>query len=164
LGPPCDSAFGRMLISWELFSIIRGNVVEVLKQLQTKVDGVIFSTSNETRLTGEAWKSSRVGILDSVQENCAIISGMCALTDNKLAVVLDREPDQAKDLDASGPHIRCPKCGWTPRKHDLWSCDCGHLWNTFDTGGICPACLHAWAMTQCLSCKGWSPHSDWYAD
>src|ERR1700733_9109504 len=86
-------------------------------------------------------ESSRVGILDSVQENCAIISGMCALTDDKLAVVLDREPDQAKDLDASGPRIRCPKCGWEPRKHDLWSCDCGHLWNTFDTGGIWPACL-----------------------
>lgn len=27
----------------------------------------------------------------------------------------------------------------------------------------CPACLHQWTSTQCLSCSGWSPHSDWYS-
>jgi hypothetical protein len=32
--------------------------------------------------------------------------------------------------------------------------------NTFDTGGICPACPHQWTDTQCLSCSHWSPHSD----
>jgi hypothetical protein len=26
-----------------------------------------------------------------------------------------------------------------------------------------PACLHQWTSTQCLSCNGWSPHSDWYS-
>ncbi len=37
------------------------------------------------------------------------------------------------------------------------------LWNTFDTGGVCLACLHQCTSTQCLSCTRWSPHSDWYA-
>jgi hypothetical protein len=36
-------------------------------------------------------------------------------------------------------------------------------WNTFDTGGVCPACLHQWIETQCLSCSRWSPHSRWYS-
>src|ERR1019366_5214284 len=39
------------------------------------------------------------------------------------------------------PRIRCPLCGCSPRKDDRWSCTCGHIWNTFDTGGVCPACL-----------------------
>ncbi len=32
------------------------------------------------------------------------------------SVVLDREPDQEKSLDPSGPRIRCPLCGSSPRK------------------------------------------------
>jgi hypothetical protein len=62
----------------------------------------------------------------------------------------------------SGPRIRCPKCGWTPRREDRWDCDCGHSWNTFDTGGVCPGCMQQWKETQCLSCHQWSPHSEWY--
>jgi hypothetical protein len=31
---------------------------------------------------------------------------MCALTDDKPAVVIDREPDQEKSLDPSGPRMR----------------------------------------------------------
>lgn len=62
----------------------------------------------------------------------------------------------------SGPRIRCPLCGWTPGPDDRWSCACGHVWNTFDTGGVCPGCLHQWTSTQCLACLRWSPHSDWY--
>jgi len=45
---------------------------------------------------------------------------MCALSDGsaKSSVVLDRELDQKKSLDPSGPRIRCPLCGWSPRKDD----------------------------------------------
>jgi hypothetical protein len=88
---------------------------------------------------------------------------MCAANDDQSVAVLDRELDEEKSLQPSGPRIRCPLCGWSPRKHDVWSCSCVHLWNTFGTGGVCPACLHQWTSTQCLSCNGWSAHSDWYA-
>jgi hypothetical protein len=61
-----------------------------------------------------------------------------------------------------GPRIRCPLCEWEPQPSDHWGCQCGHQWHTFDTGGVCPACLEQWTRTQCLSCAGWSAHSDWY--
>jgi hypothetical protein len=43
-------------------------------------------------------------------------------------------------------------------------CECLHVWNTFDTRGVCPACGHQWKETQCLRCQAWSPHEEWYAD
>ena len=91
---------------------------------------------------------------------------MCVLSDApaKSSVVLDREVENEKSHDPSGPHIRCPLCGWSPRKEDHWFCECGHSWNTFDTGGVYPACLHQWTETQCLSCSRWSLHSHWYAE
>jgi hypothetical protein len=61
-----------------------------------------------------------------------------------------------------GPRIRCPKCDWSPGPKDLWNCQCGHEWNTFDTGGVCPNCIRQWENTQCLACLNWSAHSDWY--
>ena len=72
-----------------------------------------------------------------------------------------RTGDKERD-SPSGPRIRCPLCGWSPGKHDHWSCTCGHIWNTFDTGGVCPGCLKQWTATQCLACGQWSAHSDWY--
>ncbi len=85
------------------------------------------------------------------------------MTDTTKSVV-DRElEEEKKPGESEPPHIRCPLCGWSPRKEDKWFCECGHAWNTFDTGGVCPACLHQWAETQCLSCSRWSPHSLWYA-
>ena len=59
--------------------------------------------------------------------------------------------------------IRCPKCAWRPGRRDRWSCNCGHMWNTFDTHGVCPACAYAWRDTMCLRCHQWSPHVAWYA-
>jgi hypothetical protein len=66
---------------------------------------------------------------------------MCTVGDDQ-SVVVDREPDEEKGLDPSGPRIRCLLFGWSPRKDDVWSCDCSHFCNTFDTGGVCLACLH----------------------
>src|SRR6266498_6064079 len=71
------------------------------------------------------------------------------VTTTKSSVALDREPDQEKGLGPSDPRIRCPLCGWSPREEDRWSCSCGNEWNTFDTGGVCPTCLHQWTSTQC---------------
>ena len=55
------------------------------------------------------------------------------------------EPMQSSDLDRelererepTGPRIRCPLCGWSPRKEDLWSCTCGHEWDTRSILGAC---------------------------
>lgn len=58
--------------------------------------------------------------------------------------------------------IRCPRCKWTPRANNLWSCKCGHSWNTFDTRGLCPECSYQWEVTMCLQCGEMSPHSDWW--
>src|SRR5450759_4451748 len=43
---------------------------------------------------------------------------LCALSDDpaKSSVVLDRELDQEKSLDPSGPRIRCLLCGWSPAR------------------------------------------------
>src|ERR1700740_2501488 len=85
------------------------------------------------------------------------------VTDTTKSVVLDRELEEEKPGESEPPRIRCSLCGWSPRKEDRWFCTCGNEWNTFDTGGVCPACLHQWSETQCLSCSKWSPHSNWYA-
>jgi hypothetical protein len=76
----------------------------------------------------------------------------------------DDAPARADEraADEGGASIRCPRCGWVPRREDLWSCRCGHIWNTFDTRGVCPACRFAWLQTQCPRCRQWSPHADWY--
>src|SRR5258708_33892733 len=73
--------------------------------------------------------------------------------------VLDREPDVEHGNGTSGPRIRCPLCQWSPAKESRWMCSCLHSWNTFDTGGVSPACLRRWTETQCLSCHRWSAHS-----
>lgn len=59
--------------------------------------------------------------------------------------------------------IFCPRCRWEPQPGDRWLCSpCGCVWNTFETGGVCPDCGKAWHETKCLRCGSWSPHSDWY--
>ena len=65
-------------------------------------------------------------------------------------------------IGKGGPHIRCPLCRWRPGPNDRWICGCGEVWNTFRTGGECPACFHRWTRTKCLACHRWSPHQDWY--
>lgn len=60
--------------------------------------------------------------------------------------------------------IYCPQCAWRPRPEDRWTCtaQCGTVWNTFWTRGLCPGCAHQWRITQCLACHAHSPHRDWY--
>jgi len=78
-----------------------------------------------------------------------------------------RRPSAAQLEKMFGPElpgIRCPKCHWKPRAKVLWSCKCGHHWNTFDTRGLCPGCSHQWEITACFQCGAESPHRDWYLD
>ena len=82
----------------------------------------------------------------------------------------------APDEEDAFSRIRCPLCAWRPSPNDRWSCvwtegspeprfpSCGAIWNTFETSGRCPGCLHQWRWTSCLRCAGWSPHDDWYED
>ena len=58
-----------------------------------------------------------------------------------------REPDSDSRAHQDGDRGRicCPCCGWEPGRHDRWACTCLHLWNTFDTGGVCPSCGREWA-------------------
>jgi hypothetical protein len=86
-------------------------------------------------------------------------------SDDSYTAVIDRNPTVDRSHDPSGPHIRCPLCGWSPGKGGRWRCtSCGHAWNTFDSGGVCPGCLYQWMETQCLACARWSPHSAWYGE
>jgi len=103
-------------------------------------------------------------IQNTLRAGCSAIgAGMSPVTD-KPVTIPDRElQEEKRPGESEPPRIRCPLCGWSPRKPDKWFCTCGFEWNTFDTGGVCPACLHQWTKTQCLSCSRWSPHSDWYA-
>ncbi len=75
---------------------------------------------------------------------------------------LDIRPVEVPGTATGRVRIRCPRCGFEPRKEDLWSCVCGHRWNTFDTGGVCPACAYVWEYTACPRCEQWSRHQDWY--
>lgn len=77
-------------------------------------------------------------------------------------ITQDPSIDTTRGTGVTGPRIRCPQCDWQPQAQDLWTCQCAFEWHTFDTGGVCPGCLHQWETTQCLKCHGWSAHSSWY--
>jgi hypothetical protein len=101
-------------------------------------------------------------------ELCAAIAGLPQL--GGLTTQYPRKPrmvsrDEFDQIFGSVlPGIRCPQCKWTPRAKHLWSCRCGHNWNTFDTRGLCPGCGHQWEITGCLQCGAVSPHPEWYVD
>ena len=102
-------------------------------------------------------------------ELCAAVAGLPQIAGASVWYS-SRKPGEgmcsAADLDTMfGPTVtgvRCPKCNWTPRASNLWSCNCGHHWNTFDTRGLCPKCHHQWEVTGCFQCGEMSPHAEWY--
>jgi len=79
-----------------------------------------------------------------------------------LSLVVTRKDPAVTTRD--GGRIRCPKCQWEPAKSDRWCCapGCQHVWNTFETRGLCPGCSKQWTETVCLRCNQWSRHDDWY--
>jgi hypothetical protein len=67
----------------------------------------------------------------------------------------------------SSTEIYCPICRWRPQASSRWVCSrriggCGHVWNTFHTRGVCPACTWQWEITMCHQCKQYSLHEHWY--
>ena len=74
--------------------------------------------------------------------------------------------DKLEDIGRRRTRIRCPQCQWEPSAADTWCCSpgCGHVWNTFETRGVCPGCSRQWTHTACLRCSAWSLHDDWYEE
>jgi predicted amidophosphoribosyltransferase len=82
-----------------------------------------------------------------------------------VGLLFRRAPRTRPEADDTGTlRIRCPLCSWEPGPRDRWMCSpgCGHLWNTFDTRGVCPACAKHWLHTACHACSAWSLHEAWY--
>lgn len=96
----------------------------------------------------EPWNSARRRA-DAASRGMYVIMADVSLISNETTLDPDRELEEEKKPGASEPpRIRCPLSGWSPRKEKKWFCTCGNEWNTFDTGGVCPACLHQWTETQ----------------
>lgn len=72
------------------------------------------------------------------------------------------EPHGPAMRSPDGRLIRCPKCLFQAPGGLRWSCKCGHVWNTFETGGKCPACRFQWEETMCPNCGEMSEHRTWY--
>ena len=60
--------------------------------------------------------------------------------------------------------ISVPEVPLAAGAEDRWACEpkCGTVWNTFWTRGHLPGCRKVWTVTQCLACKQFSPHRQWY--
>jgi hypothetical protein len=58
--------------------------------------------------------------------------------------------------------LRCPACGWVPFDLDAWKCkECGFVWNSFTTDGVCPRCDHRHDETACVRCRRIFPNWKW---
>jgi hypothetical protein len=57
---------------------------------------------------------------------------------------------------------RCPICGWVPFGLEVWKCkECGFVWDSFSTAGICPRCRHEHEETACVRCRKISKNDAW---
>ncbi len=56
----------------------------------------------------------------------------------------------------------CPGCRVHPPRAALWTCgDCQEPFDTFETGGACPACERVFAGTACPDCGQAHPFEQW---
>jgi Zn-dependent protease len=56
----------------------------------------------------------------------------------------------------------CPACKASPPIGDYWKCGkCGHAFDTFQTGAVCPHCATQYAATKCLDCGAMHPMNQW---
>lgn len=60
--------------------------------------------------------------------------------------------------------LRCPSCNWVPFGLEAWKCkECGFVWDTFATEGVCPRCEHEHAEAACVRCRQTAPFRRWAA-
>ena len=58
----------------------------------------------------------------------------------------------------------CPRCKNEPPLGAFWKCaTCQQPFDTFQSGGSCPACSARFAVTQCLDCGASHPIGEWAA-
>jgi Zn-dependent protease len=56
----------------------------------------------------------------------------------------------------------CPVCKMSPPMGDYWRCSqCGQLFDTFQTGAVCPRCGSRFDQTRCLDCGNVRPMHEW---
>ena len=86
---------------------------------------------------------------------------MCAVKDDQS--VVDREPDQEESLEPRAAHGSDARtAAGRPARKTAGLVPVVMSGTLSIPGGVCPACLHQWTETQCLSCSRWAAHSDWY--
>jgi hypothetical protein len=157
---------------WASTSRLRKLFYRAGKKLETKATAYLkMVPDDELRLfagielagalagVAELWTTSQVHRQRNAalpkEKNEPVIS---RVTGSSCELAPKGEPMRSPD----GLAIRCPKCKWTPGAETRWGCKCGHVWNTFLTHGLCPACQYRWTITACYQCGGNSPHSEWY--
>jgi Zn-dependent protease len=59
-------------------------------------------------------------------------------------------------------NFSCPSCGARPPMGVLWTCAaCQTMFDTFETGAICPQCRASFSATQCIDCGVRSAPAAW---
>lgn len=62
------------------------------------------------------------------------------------------------------PGFACPGCRTAPPIGNFWKCtQCSQMFDTFQTGAVCPHCGTRFDTTRCLHCLERSPLSEWVA-
>ena len=58
--------------------------------------------------------------------------------------------------------FRCPNCHTKPLLGERWRCDlCGQMFDTFQTGAVCPHCSKHFPQTMCGDCGKFFPMNEW---
>jgi Zn-dependent protease len=58
--------------------------------------------------------------------------------------------------------FKCPSCRTSPPIGTYWKCgNCQQMFDTFETGGVCPHCGAQFATTTCLDCREQRPIGEW---
>lgn len=99
-------------------------------------------------------------LCDAAGRSCraAAVEVLLAMGHPHALLVPPEDLDFAFRESVRGVTPQCPRCHWRSDGGAHWACTCKHIWNTFETYGVCPVCGHRWADTRCPSCSRWSKH------